>query len=102
MQHPVNAVELWQLIIAVVVCITSIGGMIIIGWINMRTLLAELQQKYIALEKDIVDIGGKVNGQDFHFTEMRSQIPKMKEEIIGAINELKTDVAVIKTKMNNH
>ena len=100
MTQPVNVVELWQLVVAVVVCVSSIGGMIIVGWINMRTHIAELQQKYISLEKDLCLMGAKMTSQEFHYSEMRSQLPLMKEEIISAINELRTDVAVMKTKMN--
>lgn len=92
-------IEVWQLVISVIVAVSTIGAMVIIGWINMRTNLVQLEQKYLQLDKEILEMKSRISNHDKIYLELTAQLPKMKEEIILNINDIKTDIAVIKTKM---
>jgi predicted nucleic acid-binding Zn-ribbon protein len=95
-------IEVIHLGIATVAIISSVGAIVLAGWINMRTTLVSLEQKYLTMDKELVEMKSRITNHEDNITHLNKEMSEQRREIVELLSDLKTDVAVIKSKMNNH
>jgi hypothetical protein len=88
-----DTITVAQLAITALGVIVSIAGMIILGWINVRTKIVALEVKLVDLESRITENKAKLSRHENSFLEIKNSVNDMKVAIVEKISDLKIQIS---------